>query len=283
MILRGRAKFPDRWLQPTNLLAGRNGEIPLPTVQSGWQKNYTQFLCIFVQKSSRIIRELYFSFTEDHMKIATEYLILALAAFLAAVAIIAVTLIVKKKKGLSDNKKISTKQLTTLGVMSALSIVLMVLIRIPFPTAPFLEYDPADVPILISTFLFGPWWGLLMTAVVSIIQGITVSVSSGIIGIIMHIAATGGFVISAGLIYKRGKSLKRAIIALIVGTIIQTVFMAGMNLVFTPVFMKTPLDVVLKMMIPTIIPFNLIKAGVNAFVTFFIYKFVSKAVNKIFG
>ena len=217
------------------------------------------------------------------MKIATEYLILALAAFLAAVAIIAVTLIVKKKKGLSDNKKISTKQLTTLGVMSALSIVLMVLIRIPFPTAPFLEYDPADVPILISTFLFGPWWGLLMTVVVSIIQGITVSVSSGIIGIIMHIAATGGFVISAGLIYKRGKSLKRAIIALIVGTIIQTVFMAGMNLVFTPVFMKTPLDVVLKMMIPTIIPFNLIKAGVNAFVTFFIYKFVSKAVNKIFG
>ena len=282
MILRGRAKFPDRWLQPTNLLAGRNGEIPLPTVQSGWQKNYMQLLCIFAKKSSRIVRELYF-FTEDHMKIATEYLILALAAFLAAVAIVAVTLIVKKKKGLSDSKKISTKQMTTLGVMSALSIVLMVLIRIPFPTAPFLEYDPADVPILISTFLFGPWWGLLMTVVVSVIQGITVSVSSGFIGIIMHIAATGGFVLSAGLIYKRGKSLKRAIIALVLGTVVQTVLMAGMNLVFTPIFMKTPLDVVLGMMIPTIIPFNLIKAGVNAVLTFFIYKFVSKAVTKIFG
>lgn len=50
MILRGRAKFPDRWLQPTNLLAGRNGEIPLPTVQSGWQKNYTQSLRIFAHK-----------------------------------------------------------------------------------------------------------------------------------------------------------------------------------------------------------------------------------------
>ena len=212
------------------------------------------------------------------MKIATEYLILALAAFLVAVAIVVVTLAVKAKKGSFGQKSLSTKQLTTLGVMSALSIVLMVLIRIPFPTAPFLEYDPADVPILISTFLFGPWWGLLMTVVVSIIQGITVSVSSGIIGIIMHIAATGGFVI-----YKRGKSLKRAIIALVVGVVIQTVLMAGMNLVFTPIFMKTPLDVVLKMMIPTIIPFNLIKAGVNAFVTFFIYKFVSKAVNKIFG
>lgn len=216
------------------------------------------------------------------MKIATEYLLLAIAAFIIAVAIIAATLAVKAKKGSIGKKSISTKQLTTLGVMSALSIVLMVLIRIPFPTAPFLEYDPADVPILISTFLFGPWWGLLMTAVVSVLQGITVSVSSGIIGIIMHIAATGGFVITAGLIYKRGKSIKRAVIALALGTVIQTVLMAGMNLVFTPIFMKTPLETVLAMMIPTIIPFNLIKASVNAAITFFVYKFVSRAVSKIF-
>ena len=215
------------------------------------------------------------------MNIATEYLLLALAAFVIAVVTVAATLIVKKKKG-GFNKKISTKQLTTLGVMSALSIVLMILIRIPFPTAPFLEYDPADVPILISTFLFGPWWGLLMTAAVSVLQGITVSVSSGFIGIIMHIAATGGFVITAGLIYRRGKSLKRAIIALGLGTVVQTVLMAGMNLVFTPIFMKTPLETVLQMMIPTIIPFNLIKAGVNAAVTFFVYKFVSRAVSRIF-
>lgn len=216
------------------------------------------------------------------MKIETEYLLLAIAAFIIAVAIIAATLAVKAKKGSIGQKSISTKQLTTLGVMSALSIVLMVLIRIPFPTAPFLEYDPADVPILISTFLFGPWWGLLMTVVVSVLQGITVSVSSGIIGIIMHIAATGGFVITAGLIYKRGKSIKRAVIALALGTVIQTVLMAGMNLVFTPIFMKTPLETVLAMMIPTIIPFNLIKAGVNAAITFFVYKFVSRAVSKIF-
>ncbi len=215
------------------------------------------------------------------MKIATEYLLLAIAAFIIAAATVAAVLIVKKKKG-SFDKKLSTKQLTTLGVMSALSIVLMVLIRIPFPTAPFLEYDPADVPILISTFLFGPLWGLVMTAAVSVLQGITVSTGSGIIGIIMHIAATGGFVITAGLIYKRGKSIKRAIIALVLGTIVQTVLMAGMNLVFTPIFMKTPLETVLAMMIPTIIPFNLIKAGVNAAVTFFVYKFVSRAVSKIF-
>ena len=166
--------------------------------------------------------------------------------------------------------------------MSALSIVLMILIRIPFPPAPFLEYDPADIPILISTFLFGPWWGLIMTAAVSVIQGITVSSSSGIIGIIMHFAATGGFVIVAGLIYTRGKNIKRAIIALVAGTLVQTALMVLMNLIFTPIFMSTPVETVIGMLIPVIIPFNLIKAGVNAILTFVVYKFVSRSVSALF-
>lgn len=216
------------------------------------------------------------------MNIKITHLIIALTALFIAVLIVVTTLAIKKRKKTAITSKRSVKQLTTLGVMSALSIVLMILIRVPFPTAPFLEYDPADVPILISTFLFGPWWGLLMTAVVSVIQGITVSTSSGIIGIIMHITATGGFVLSAGAIYKRGKSIKRAIAALVCGSVVQTVLMAGMNLVLTPVFMNTPLQTVLGMMIPTIIPFNLIKAGLNAVITFFVYKFVSKTVSKIF-
>ena len=110
------------------------------------------------------------------MKIATEYILLAVIAAVIAVALVVTALVMRTKRG--PDKKINTKQITTLGVMSALSIVLMILIRIPFPTAPFLEYDPADIPILISTFLFGPWWGLLMTAAVSVIQGITVSSSS---------------------------------------------------------------------------------------------------------
>ncbi len=214
------------------------------------------------------------------MNVSTEHILLAIVAAVIAVALIIVAIVLRAKRG--GSKKVSTKMIITLGVMSALSIVLMVLIRIPFPTAPFLEYDPADVPILICTFLFGPWWGLVMTAAVSVIQGITVSASSGIIGIIMHFAATGGFVLTAGLFYKRGKSMKRAIVALVLGALVQTVLMVGMNLIFTPLFMQTPVDVVLAMLIPTIIPFNLIKAGVNAIITFVIYKLVSKTVSRLF-
>ena len=215
------------------------------------------------------------------MNIAKEHIIIAVIAGIIAVAL-TVTAIVLKLKHRMPDRATNTKKITTLSVMSALSIVLMILIRIPFPPAPFLEYDPADIPILISTFLFGPWWGLIMTAAVSVIQGITVSSSSGIIGIIMHFAATGGFVIVAGLIYTRGKNIKRAIIALVAGTLVQTALMVLMNLIFTPIFMSTPVETVIGMLIPVIIPFNLIKAGVNAILTFVVYKFVSRSVSALF-
>lgn len=178
-------------------------------------------------------------------------------------------------------KKMDIKKLTTLGVLAACSIVLMYLIRIPFPPAPFLEYDPADVPILIGAFLFGPWWGLALTIIVSLLQGMTVSAGSGIIGIIMHITATGCFAILAGSIYKKHRTRKSAYIALGLGVLVQTSIMALMNLWLTPIYMGTPTDVVLGMMIPVIIPFNLLKAGINAVVTALVYKKIHKVLQKL--
>ena len=66
-----------------------------------------------------------------------------------------------------------------LGLLAAISILLVYLIHFPiFPAASYLEYDMADVPILIGTFLFGPLWGLLLTAVVSVLQWVLVSPAS---------------------------------------------------------------------------------------------------------
>jgi len=177
-------------------------------------------------------------------------------------------------------KTISTKKMVTLGALAACSIVLMLLVRIPFPPAPFLEYDPADIPILIGTFLFGPWWGFLLTVVVSVIQGFTVSSGSGIIGIVMHIAATGCFALAAGAIYRRHRSRRAAYFALALGVLLQTTVMAGMNLWLTPIFMQTPREVVLQMTLPVILPFNIIKAGANAAVTALVYKRISRLIHK---
>ena len=178
-------------------------------------------------------------------------------------------------------KNTNLKKLATLGVLAACSVVLMLAVRIPFPPAPFLEYDPADIPILIGTFLFGPIWGFALTVVVSVLQGMTVSAGSGWIGIVMHVAATGCFALLAGFIYRKHHDRKHAYIALVCGVLLQTAIMALMNLWLTPIFMGTPTEAVLQMMIPIIIPFNLLKAGVNAVVTALIYKRIHKFLQRI--
>ena len=72
------------------------------------------------------------------------------------------------------NEKV--RKLVTMAMLAALSIVLVYVIHFPiFPAASFLEYDPADIPILIGTFAYGPLAGVLLTVVVSVIQGMTVS------------------------------------------------------------------------------------------------------------
>ena len=105
---------------------------------------------------------------------------------------------------------LTTRKLTTMAMLIALSIVLVWLIHIPVfpPPVDFLEYDPADIPILIGTFAFGPVAGLILTAIAAVIQGITVSAKSGIYGIIMHFLATGTLVVVAGTIYCRKKNTR---------------------------------------------------------------------------
>ena len=173
----------------------------------------------------------------------------------------------------------NTRKLTNMGILAALSVVLVAIVHFPlFPAAPFLEYDPADVPILIATFAFGPSAGLILTAIVSVIQGVTVSASSGVYGIIMHMAATCTYVLVAGCIYKSNKTRIGAVMALCCGTVAMGLVMAGANLIVTPYFMGTPVEAVKDMLIPVIIPFNIAKAGINAVITFLLYKHISRFI-----
>ncbi len=171
----------------------------------------------------------------------------------------------------------NTRKMVTLAMLAALAIVLVAFIHFPLlPAAPFLEYDPADVPILIGTFLYGPWAGLGLTAVVCIIQGVTVSAASGPIGIVMHLLASGSCAVVAGLIYRRSHTRKGAALALLAVVAVRTVVMCGCNLVFTPLFLGSSVGEVVAMLIPAIIPFNLLYAALNSAVTFVVYKPISR-------
>lgn len=171
------------------------------------------------------------------------------------------------------------ERLVKMALLTALSLALMYLVRFPiFPIAPYLEYDMADVPILIGTFLYGPGPGLLLTGVVSLIQWFLVSPQSGWVGGLMHFVATGGFVLVGGLIYHQFHTRKGALLALAAGVLTMTALMVPLNLWLTVHYNGAPLAAVQAMIWPIIIPFNLIKGGVNASVTFLIYKQAGKAL-----
>lgn len=186
-------------------------------------------------------------------------------------------------------KKMNTKKLTTLGVLAACSIVLVSFIHFPiFPAVSFLEYDPADIPILIGTFLFGPVWGVVLTVIVSAIQGFTVSAQSGVYGIVMHVVATSAFTLVAGTIYKRNKTKKGALIAIIFGVLAMTAVMYPANLAFTPVYLNAMAGMemeaakgMVKSLMPFILLFNLTKAGINGAVTYLVYKRIHKLLGKL--
>ena len=62
-------------------------------------------------------------------------------------------------------KSARVKKLALLAMFTAIGAVLITLVHFPlFPAAPFLQYDPADVPILIAAFAFGPVAGILVTS-----------------------------------------------------------------------------------------------------------------------
>ncbi|MDD7131405.1 MAG: ECF transporter S component [Firmicutes bacterium] len=181
---------------------------------------------------------------------------------------------------LNTTKKFSVKLIAKMGMMAAIACVLG-LFRFPIlPMVPFLTYDFADIPIIISAFAFGPVAGLLITVVVSFIQAFLLG-GDQLYGFIMHILASGAFVIVASLIYKGHKTKKMAIVSLIAATLVMIVVMGAANYFVTPYYyggaaMK---EMVVKLM-PFILLFNLIKGVANSLITLLVYKRISPFLHK---
>ena len=181
---------------------------------------------------------------------------------------------------MNTKTKTSVLKLTQSAMLAALSILLMTVVRFPFPAAPFLEYDMADVPILIGTMLFGPLTGSVILLITSIIQAITVSASSGWVGFVMHFVASGALVIIFGLIYKKMHNIKGLVLGLLAGSVAMVIIMIPLNLLLTGYFMGTPIDAVKSMIVPILIPFNAMKAGINSVVSALVFIPLNKVLEK---
>ena len=165
--------------------------------------------------------------------------------------------------------KYSVLKMTQMAMLVAISIVSLYVIPLIsfFPTAPYLQYDMADVPVLVGTMLFGPGSGLLILLLVSVLQGITISAGSGWVGIVMHFCASGALVLVAGLIYRKWKTVWSLILGLVLGSLTMTALMIPLNLFFTVRYFGVPYEAVRDLLVPVIIPFNLLKSGLNSLIT----------------
>lgn len=173
--------------------------------------------------------------------------------------------------------KISTKKLVTIGMLCAIAFVVVAFIRIP--VVMFLKYEPKDVIITIGGFMLGPVASFAISAVVSLVEMVTIS-DTGIIGCVMNLISSCGFCCTAAYIYKKRHTMSGAVIGLIAGGVIMTALMLLWNYLITPLYMGYPREAVAAMLLPVFLPFNLLKSALNAGITLLIYKPVVGALRK---
>lgn len=192
------------------------------------------------------------------------------------------------------NSHLSTKVLIGMSILAAMSAVLM-LFRFPLPFAPsFMDVDFADVPVLIGGFAYGPIAGLGIGILKNVIKLILSGTTTGYIGELSNIIVTSTYVLVSATIYHYMKTRRGATIALILGVLSMTLVATLSNayLIF-PLFervVKFPISRILSltmeknsmvnsywtMMFFAVVPFNLVKAGLNAILTSLLYKSLTK-------
>lgn len=175
------------------------------------------------------------------------------------------------------NKKIDIKKLTATAMLCALAYIVMLVGRVPVVL--FLKYDPKDVIITLGGLIWGPMMSFAVSVIVSVIEMMSAS-ETGFIGLVMNIISTCSFACTAAFIYKKKRTLSGAVIGLVIGCVAMVAIMLLWNYLITPLYMGYPREAVAKLLLPAFLPFNLLKAGLNAAFTFLLYRPVISALRK---
>jgi riboflavin transporter FmnP len=172
-------------------------------------------------------------------------------------------------------KAMDIKKLTAAAMLCALAYIVMVIGRVPVVL--FLSYDPKDVIIAVGGLIWGPMISFAVSVVVSFIEMITVS-DTAWIGFLMNVISTCSFACTAAFIYKKKRTLSGAVVGLSIGAACAVAVMMLWNYLITPLYMGFPREAVVELLLPAFLPFNLLKAGLNAALTFLLYRPVVSAL-----
>lgn len=185
------------------------------------------------------------------------------------------------ENSLRKSNRMDTKKMVVLAMLSAISYVVVAIFRIPIPmgVVDFLKYEPKDVIITIGGFLFGPFASMLISAVVSLIEMVGLS-DTGPIGALMNFLSTVSFACTASFVYKKIHTLKGAVIGLVTGSVVMVAVMLAWNYLISPIYMGVPREQIAGLLLPSFLPFNLLKAVLNSAITMLLYKPLSTVMRK---
>lgn len=188
-----------------------------------------------------------------------------------------------------------TRKIAVTAMLSAVAFVLM-LIQIPVGIMPsFIKLDISELPALIASMALGPWWGVAVCAVKNIMH--MFNSSTAYVGELSNFLLGASLVLPVGIIYKRHKTKKTAVISLIAGSVI----MAVMSF-FTNYFIVYPLydmlvlkeeiiigmysailpscDTLAECLLIFNVPFTFVKGLICSIITVVIYKRISILIKR---
>ncbi len=193
-----------------------------------------------------------------------------------------------------SNTNNKTRKLVEIGMLGAIATVLMLFeFPIPFIAPPFYELDFSEVPVLVGAFALGPMAGASIELVKILINLLINGTATAFVGEIGNYLLGCSFIIPAALIYKKRKTKKNALIAMVIGTIVMTVFGCFLNAyILLPTYATAfgmPIDAIVGMgsainanindvmtfVIIAVAPFNIIKGIIVSVITLLIYKHIS--------
>lgn len=168
------------------------------------------------------------------------------------------------------------KNIAVVSMFCALAYVVMITVRIPVM---FLTLDVKDAVIVLCSLLYGPVAGLSAAVVVPVLELITVG-DTGVYGFIMNVLSSVTFALVSGLIYRYKRTLTGAIVGLASAVATVTAVMLLANLLITPYYMGASVADVAALIPKILLPFNLVKAVLNAAIVLLFYKPLSNVLKK---
>ena len=189
----------------------------------------------------------------------------------------------------TQNSKVNVRLIVGTGMLSALAFVLQYL-EFPIPIMPgFIKFDFSDLPALIGAFAYGPIAGILVEFIKNLLH-CTVT-QSFTVGELSNFILGAVFTGIAGLIYKKNRTKKGAVIGAVVGSLVMGIISFPSNLfVVYPAYNKfMPMDAIIGMyseiltsvgklwqgLLISNVPFTIVKGLISTLITVIIYKRIS--------